>query len=57
MYPKQRSLTFIPPSVFSMPEIGRRDSNVHIFSIGLSGNNTFGTINTTNAFNKHLNPY
>jgi hypothetical protein len=37
-----------------MPEIGRRDSNVHIFSIGLSGNNTFGTINTTNAFNKQF---
>jgi len=55
MYPKQRSLTFIPSNIFSIPEISKKGSNAYIFSIGLSENNTFGTINTTNMFNRQFN--
>jgi len=55
MYQQRRSLTFVPASVFPKPEIGKMNANAFIYSAGLSGSNTFGTINTTNAFNKQFN--
>ena len=55
MYQQWRSLTFVPSSVFSKPEIGKMNANAFIYSAGLSGSNTFGTINTTNFFNKQFN--
>jgi len=54
MYQKQRSLTFVPSSILPLPEIGKEASNANIFSIGVSGNNTFGTIKTTNTYNKQF---
>lgn len=54
MYQKQRSLTFVPASILPIPEIGKKNSNTPIYFIGLSENNTFGTIKTTNLFNKQF---
>jgi hypothetical protein len=54
MHSKQRSLTIIPSNVFFIPEFSKRDANTNIFSIGLSENNTFGTIKTTNVFNNQF---
>lgn len=55
MQPKRMSLTFNTDAFTVQQKMMLRDVNIGVYSVPIQSTNTFGTITTTNKFNKEFN--